>query len=387
MNARDTLFEVLQKKADVGLVEKKVFTMPSYTTLGGKIIRDVRVGYETYGKLNARGDNAILIAHYFSGTSHAAGRYSEADCELGYWDAIIGPGKAIDTDRYFVVSADTLANVTARNPNTVTTGPTSINPDTGKPYGLTFPIVTIRDFVNVQKSLVDALGIKKLHAVAGPSMGSMQALEWAVAYPDMVERVLAVIPAGLEADPYLVGTLNLWTAPIMLDPYWNQGDYYGRQEPLDGLACSLKTILLNGRHPGWANTLCGRKPATNADNLLQEFSSKYAIEAALDQVSIARVSALDANSLLYTVKACQLFSLGHQGGVLEAAKTIRAKVLLMPAASDLLMLPDYARKAAQVLKACGKEVEYAELAGDGGHFDGLQVIGQAAKRIQDFINH
>lgn len=370
---------------DDGLVQKQVFSMPSYTTWGGKEIRNLRVGYETYGCLNAARDNVILIVHYFSGTSHAAGKYASEDAEPGYWDAIIGPGKAIDTDKYFVISVDTLANVTAKDPNTITTGPASIDPATGKPYGLSFPIVTIRDFVEVQKALLDQLGIRRLHAVAGPSMGSMQAMEWAVAYPDMVERVLAVIPAGLEADPYLVATLNIWAVPIKLDPAWNGGDYYGRQEPNIGLAHALKTIILGGRHPGWVNAACGRRPAMNGGELLQDFGSQYAIEEMLDQFSMARTSVVDANSLLYTAKACQMYSLGHRGDVIAAVKTIRAKVLFMPATSDLLMLPDYARKAAQVLRDCGKEVEYAELVGEGGHFDGLLAIEQAAATIRNFL--
>lgn len=387
MGGIETMFDAARRQDEAGLVEKKVLTMPSFTTLGGQIIRDVRIGYETYGKLNARGDNAILIAHYFSGTSHAAGRYAHADPEPGYWDAIIGPGKAIDTERYFVVSADTLANLNTSDPNVVTTGPASLNPETGKPYGMSFPIVTIRDFVNVQKALVDALGIRKLHAVAGPSMGSMQAIEWATAFPDMVERVVAVIPAGLEADPYLVGTLNVWTAPILLDPDWNNGDYYGRHGPYKGLAMALKTIVLNGRHPGWANAAFGRKPATGAGDLLREFSSRYAIEEVLDQAATSKVCWMDANSLLYTAKACQHYSLGHQGKVLDAVRRIQASILLIPAASDLLMLPHYASKAAASLRACGKSVEYFELEGDGGHFDGLLAIGQADGILRKFLSH
>ncbi|WP_165973822.1 E22 family MetX-like putative esterase [Paucimonas lemoignei] len=382
----DRVFETTRAKGEVGVVEKKVFTMPSYTTLGGKTIRDVRIGYETYGKLNARGDNAIFIAHYFSGTSHAAGRYAHTDEEPGYWDAIIGPGKAIDTDRYFVVSADTLANVNTGDPNMVTTGPASINPDTGKQYGLDFPVVTIRDFVNVQKALVDALGIRKLHAMAGPSMGSMQAIEWATAYPEMVERVVAVIPAGLEADPYLVGMLNVWTAPILLDAAWNNGDYQGAQGPIKGLAMALKTITLNGRHPGWANAAFGRKSEEGGD-LLQDLSARYAIEAVLDKVTTDRVATLDANSLLYTAKACQLFSLGHEGKLLDAVDRIQARVLMMPAASDLLMLPQYAQKAVDVLRARGKNVEYAVLEGEGGHFDGLLIIEQADAVLRKFLEN
>ena len=153
------------------IVEKKVFELPEFQTSGGALIRNLRVGWESYGKLNADRSNAILIAHYFSGTSHAAGRYTTEDVFPGYWDALIGPGKAIDTERYFVLSSDTLVNLNARDPRVVTTGPASIDPATGKPYGLSFPLVTIRDFVAVQKALVDHLGIPKLHAVMGPSMG------------------------------------------------------------------------------------------------------------------------------------------------------------------------------------------------------------------------
>ena len=135
------------------MVEKRVFEMPHFTTFGGKQIKNVKVGWEAYGTLNDAKSNVILITHYFSGSSHAAGKYDENDPAPGYWDSIIGPGKAIDTDRFYVISVDTLANLNAYDPHVITTGPTSINPDTGKPYGLDFPVVTIRDSVNVQKTL------------------------------------------------------------------------------------------------------------------------------------------------------------------------------------------------------------------------------------------
>ena len=185
-----------------GLVEKKTFALASYTTVGGKTIRNVRIGYETYGMLNAAGDNAIFIPHFYSGTSHAAGKYTPSDAAPGYWDAIIGSGKPIDTDKYFVVSADTLVNLNTKDPRVVTTGPASVDPDTGKPYGMTFPVVAYRDSVRVHKALVDSLGVKKLKAVAGASGGSLQAMEWAAVYPDFVERVIHVIGPGfgIEVD-------------------------------------------------------------------------------------------------------------------------------------------------------------------------------------------
>src|SRR5215207_5505268 len=183
----------MSNASDAPLVQKNVFELPSYVTLHGATIRNIRIGWESYGTLNEARDNVVLVTHYFSGTSHAAGRYKSDDSLPGYWDAIIGPGKPIDTDKYFVISSDTLVNMNVKDPNVVTTGPASINPDTGQPYGMRFPIVTIRDFVNVQKALLDSLGITKLHAVAGPSMGSLQAFEWGAAYPEMVRRLITVI--------------------------------------------------------------------------------------------------------------------------------------------------------------------------------------------------
>ena len=175
-----------------------MFALPTYTTVGGRTLKNVKVGYETYGKLNAAGDNAIFIPHFFSGTSHAAGKYAPADVAPGYWDSIVGSGRPIDTDKYFVVSADALANLNTKDPNVTTTGPASIDPDTGKPYALSFPVVTYRDTVRVHRALLDSLGVKKLHAVVGASGGSIQAMEWAAAWPDFVPRVVHVIGPGFD---------------------------------------------------------------------------------------------------------------------------------------------------------------------------------------------
>jgi homoserine O-acetyltransferase len=196
-------------------VKKNVFEIPSYTTIGGKTVKRVKIGWEAYGKLAPSKDNVILITHFFSGDSHAAGKYKAEDATPGYWDAIIGPGKPIDTGKYYVISSDTLVNLNVKNPNIVTTGPATMDPDTGKPYGLSFPIVTIRDFVNVQKALLESLGIGQLQAVAGASMGALQAIEWATAYPDLVKRVVAVVGSG-EVDamgPWLARHLGSAYSP------------------------------------------------------------------------------------------------------------------------------------------------------------------------------
>jgi homoserine O-acetyltransferase len=368
-----------------GLVEKKTFAMPSYTTVGGQAIKNVRVGYETYGTLDAAKSNVILICHFYSGNSHAAGKYKAADAAPGYWDALIGAGKPIDTDKFFVVSSDTLVNLNVKDPNTVTTGPASIDPDTGKPYAMSFPIVTIRDFVNVQKALLDSLGIKKLHAVMGASMGALQSFEWAAAYPDLVQRIVPVIGAG-EIDAYGIGWLNIWAAPIMLDPKWNHGDYYGKDEPVEGLALALKTVTLHARHYGWAAKTFGRKWAAPEKDPARGWDNKFAIEDTLDRVALARAKVSDANSFLYLAKANQLFVAGHKGSLEEGLKDVGARVLLVPAQSDLLLFPEHSKRAMTILKSQGRQVQYFEIEGDGGHLDGVLAATKAGEVIRKFLN-
>ena len=374
----------LAQSGSVGIVEKKVFSMPSYTTAGGQTIKDVKVGWESYGQLNAAGDNAIMVPHFFSGNSHAAGKYKEADAAPGYWDAIIGPGKAIDTNRFFVVSVDTLVNINTKDPNTTTTGPASINPDTGKPYGMSFPIVTFRDFVNVQKAVLDSLGVKKLHAVVGASGGAFQALEWAAAYPDFVQRVVPVIGIA-EADGWTIGRVHLWADAIMSDPNWNGGDYYGKAEPLAGVALALKLVTLDAQHWAWADKSFGRKWADPAKDPAKAFENKYQIQQVLDNAGAARAKAVDANTFLYLVKANELFITGHAGSLEEGLAKIKAKALFLPAKGDLLLHADYAHKAADILKKQGKQAEVVEIEGDRGHLDGLFAIAKVAEPLAKFL--
>lgn len=367
-----------------GAVEKRAFTMPSYTTVGGATIKGVRVGYETYGTLNAARDNVVLVTHLLSGTSHAAGKYKATDAASGYWDGIIGAGKPIDTDRFFVVSSDTLVNLNVKDPTVVTTGPASINPDTGRPYGMTFPIVTIRDFVNVQKALLDALGVRRLHAIIGPAMGAFQALEWAAAYPAMVERIVP-IGGGAEFHGFTIGWANAWAAPILLDPRWNHGDYYGKDEPVDGLALAFKIVTLHARHPGWAQRAFGRKWAAPDRDPAKGFDNKFAIEATLDQIAAGRAKVSDANSFLYLVKANQLFVAGQKESMEDGLRDVRARTLLIPVASDLIVFPEFVRQTADVLRRQGRQVEMFEIEGDGGHLDGLLAIGKAGAAIRNFL--
>lgn len=361
------------------LTEKKFFTVLQYTTVGGKPIKNVRIGYESYGKLNAAGDNAVFIAHFFSGTSHAAGRYQADEKAAGYWDAIIGPGKAIDTDKYFVVSADTLVNLNVKSPLVGTSGPATINPDTGKPYGSSYPVVTMGDSVRVHKALVDSLGVKRLVAVAGASGGSIQAMEWGAQYPGFVERVIHVIGPGLDIHPYAIGLLDMWMMPIKLDPNWKGGDYFGGAEPNEGVAQALKTVTLTALHFGWAEKVHGYKWAAEGRNPLDSMGNLFAIEDGLYKTGLARAGATDAAHFVWMAKANQLYNLEK-----EQAR-IKAKVLFLPSKTDLIFPPELSRRAAEKLRAQGNYVELYEIEGTSGHLDGLFSIGKAADQIRAFL--
>jgi homoserine O-acetyltransferase/O-succinyltransferase len=369
------------------ITEKKKFELGSYTTVGGEKISNVVIGWEAHGTLNADKSNAILITHFFSGTSHAAGKYKPTDLAPGYWDAIIGPGKAVDTNKFFVISSDTLVNLNAKDPNVTTTGPASIDPATGKPYGRSFPIVTIRDFVNVQKALIESLGIRRLHAVMGASMGAAQAYEWASSYPHMVGKVVPVVAAG-EADGYLIAWLDMWAAPIKLDPNWNNGDYYGRtDQPLDGLAASLKMITLHAQHWTWANgPALGRKWAVadkNPASCLLE--CKFAIEAELDRAGKLRAATADANHLLYLVKANQLFLTGGTT-LADGLRRIEAPVLLITSDDDLIFHVDGVKQTAELITADSAPIQHVKIRGGRGHLDGVLAINQASVQIKTFLD-
>ncbi|MGQ4878146.1 E22 family MetX-like putative esterase [Billgrantia sp. LNSP4103-1] len=367
-----------------GRVDKQVFEMEEYTTVSGETIAPVRIGWEAYGSLNEEKDNVILITHFFSGTSHAAGRYAEDDEAPGYWDAIIGPGKPLDTDEYYIIASDTLVNLNVHDPNVTTTGPATTNPETGEPWGTDFPLVTIRDFVEVQKALLESQGIERLHAVMGASMGALQAYEWASAYPERVERLIPVIGAGV-ADPWLLATLSAWAAPIRLDANWNEGDYYDDEPPLDGLRESLKLVTLNANHWHWANETFDRSWADEDADPTHDLEARYAIEKTLDDLAATRAELADANHLLYLVKANQAFVTGHGESLEEGLARIDAPSLILYSENDLVFAPQGVRETASLIEADGTEVELATLEGNRGHLDGVLAIDQAGDRIRAFL--
>ncbi|RUO31187.1 E22 family MetX-like putative esterase [Aliidiomarina soli] len=372
------------------LVSKQVYQGGAFTFFNGQQIDQFEVGWQSYGELNEEADNAILITHFFSGSSHVAGRYEDGGA-LGYWDAIVGPGKAIDTDKYFVISIDTLVNQEPHNPYVTTTGPASINPNTGQAYALEFPVVTIRDFVNVQKEVLESLGIERLHAVIGASMGSLQALEWAVAYPDKVDRMVSVIGMA-QTDPWTLLSLQQWAEPILNDPNWDQGNYYSQRNddettsvgPQAGLRQSIMQISLQAMHPRAINAMFSDFNTLDTAALEDPLAVHPQVEW-LRQRASERARYADANHILYLIRANQLFIAGMQDNLDQGLARLQASALFMPAKNDLLLHPSMARHAHESLLRLGKESQYVEIEGDWGHLDGLVSIATQADRLKTFL--
>ncbi|MGQ9638335.1 MAG: E22 family MetX-like putative esterase [Thermodesulfobacteriota bacterium] len=367
------------------IVEKKTFSLKEFTLVSGKKIAPVQIGYETYGKLAPTKDNVILICHFYSGNSHAAGKYSAEEKISGYWDPIIGPGKPFDTNKYFIVSSDTLCNMNPKNPKVITTGPASINPETGKPYGMSFPMVTIRDFVNLQYELLKFLGVKKLKVVSGASMGGLQSYEWAVAYPDFVERIIPVISTP-KLHGWLIGWLKLWGDAIKLDPKWNKGDYYGREEPMDGITYSLMLITLSANWADWAERSFGRKWADSSKDPRQAMENQFLVEDLLFKAGLGRAKTADANSMLYLNKANALFDISHGfASFEEAIRNIKSKVLAISTDTDILFPPHQIRESIDLFRKLGKEASYFEIKSVHGHLGGVLDIIQASEVITNFL--
>ncbi|WP_043835472.1 E22 family MetX-like putative esterase [Muricoccus aerilatus] len=371
-----------QAAAQPLIVRKQVFEAGEYRTRSGGIVPNARIGYQTAGTLNAAGDNAVLITHFFSANSHAFGRFSPTG-PAGYWDNIVGPGKAIDTDRFFVVSSDTLVNLNLNDAATTSTGPATIDPSTGRPFGMTFPVVSMRDFIEVQKRLLDSLGVKRLALVAGPSMGALQAIEWACAYPDMIDRVMPSVVTG-EFDAFLLGWMEIWEVPIRMDPNWRNGEYYGagREPPVRGLAEALKIVTLQARDRG-SLAQFGRRAAEGQDPA-KRIGDSFAVERFLDEAATARAKTADANAFIYLTRANQLFLNEYQDSA-EALSRSKARWLVLPAPGDHIFPIAYGRDLGETLRKAGRPVTVFELEGGLGHLEGVASMNKAEGAIRTFL--
>jgi homoserine O-acetyltransferase len=350
----------------VGPVEKKFYTFaapPHALALeSGARLGPITVAYETMGTLNKARSNVILVTHALSGDSHVAGYYSEKDPKPGWWNTMVGPGKGIDTDRYFVVCSNVLGGCMG------TTGPASTNPATGRPYGLGFPVVTIGDMVRVQKALLDHLGIAKLLAVVGGSIGGMQAIEWTIAYPAMVTA--AILMATTTRHSALAIAFNeIGRQAIMSDPNFNKGDYYNGPRPDLGLALARMVGHVTYLSDEAMRSKFGRR-LQDRDNLAFDFEANFQVESYLRHQGSKFVQRFDANSFLYITKAADYFDVGRRhghGSEVEAFAGVTAKILAISFTSDWLYPTYQSRDMVKAMKKNGLDVSFCEIEAQCGH--------------------
>jgi homoserine O-acetyltransferase/O-succinyltransferase len=337
-------------------VEKRMFTTKNFTLENGQSLPELSLAYETYGRLAPDGRNAILITHGFTSNHHAAGKYAVTDAQPGFWDGLIGPGKTIDTGRYFVVSSNMLGSSYG------STAPRSTNPATGKPYGPDFPAITLRDIVTAQKAMLDALGVRHLVAVAGPSFGGYQAFQWAVTFPDHMRGVVPVVsaPRGSGGEQAVQSLI----AQLARDPNWNGGRYYegaGMQATL--AAMRYETLARYGYN----------------EALAESFPDVTARQAEMRRLAETWARQFDANSLVALRRAAVRFDAGRDLG------KIRAKVLYVLSRTDKLFPPSIAPGVMASLAAAGVDARYVEIDTEFGHSASGREWAKWAPALRDFL--
>jgi homoserine O-acetyltransferase len=380
-----SLYETgLEEKHDL-LVERRPFELGRFTTGQGAAVADARFGWERYGTLNSAGSNAILVNHFFLGFGHAAGRYSAEDRYSGFWNDMIGPGKALDTRKFCVIATDCLCNVYAHHPHVVTTGPASIDPRTGEPYGMSFPLITVRDIVAAQKALLDDLGITRLQAIVGAGFGGAQAYAFAAAYPDAVARIIPIC-ATAETDGWQIAWMSAWTTPIRLDPHWNNGDYYRGTPPTAGLIEAMKMIYLNSRHWTLLQQSFGRHWADPEKDPTDSLVDDFAVERALNEAAARRAHHADGNHVLYLTKANQTFQLGDGVPLRDGLAQIRAAVLTVHTPNDQLYAGPSARAHLAIMMRNGTRLRAIERSDVYSHVEAISDISPIASAIRRFLH-
>jgi homoserine O-acetyltransferase len=346
--------------------------------LGGSL-RDVTLAYETWGELNAAADNAVLLAHALTGDSHAAGGPSEEYSRGGWWDPMVGPGLAVDTGEYYVVCSNVIGGCSG------STGPASFEPGTERPYGMRFPVVTIRDMVRAQRRLLDVLGVRRLALVAGGSIGGQQALEWAVEFPDFVEKAVPVAATG-ALGPQGVGMSEIGRRAIMADPDWQDGDYYGTgRTPDRGLAIARMAGMMTYQSAAGQWERFGRRPA-GRPALYPEFGGRFEMESYLHYQGRELTGRFDANSYLYLSRAMDLYDVarGYQSEE-EAYSRIEAEVLFVGITSDWLFPAAEVWDAAERARRAGSRAHYAEIDTLSGHDAFLKDWKELTEAVEPFL--
>ncbi len=366
------------EKSSVGIVKPKtVFFKDDFFLESGRILSKLTVAYETYGTLNKDKTNAILICHALTGSHHAAGLYSPDDQKPGWWDDMIGPGKPFDTDKYFIICSNFLGSCYG------TTGPASIDPSTGKPYGLRFPVFTVKDMVKLQKKLIDHLGIPKLLCVAGGSMGGMQALEWAVTFPEKVNSIIPIATAG-RITPMAIAFNTIGRHAIMKDPNWLGGDYYGKTFPKDGLAIARMAGHITFMSDASFQRKFGRRYATLEG--IYDFMGYFEVENYLRYNGYKFTERFDANSYLYIIKAMDIFDLSYgYGSFEEAVSRITCKSLFITFTSDFLFPTYQTEEIVSILKKLGRDVKWVNIESDYGHDAFLLEFDVQGSSVANFL--
>ena len=361
-----------------GIEETNYYTFNNPTELileSGEKLEPITLAYEAYGKLNQQKSNAILVLHSLSGDAHAAGLHI-GDKHPGWWDAMIGPGKALDTTKYFVLCSNVLGGCKG------STGPESTNPKTGKPYGTDFPIITIQDMVNAQRRLIDHLEIDKLLTVVGGSMGGMQVLQWMVSYPD---KILSAIPIAttMKHSPQQIAFNEVGRQAIMADNKWNSGDYYGRSSPDRGLAVARMV----GHITYMSDVSMAEKFGRRRKNYGRpfKFGTDFEIEGYLRYRGNNFVKRFDANSYLYITKAIDYFNILNGKMISKIFKGLKAKVLVVAFKSDWLYPAYQSREIVKACKLAGIDTTYCEINSTYGHDAFLLEVKEETHLIKHFL--
>ncbi|MBN1287997.1 MAG: homoserine O-acetyltransferase [Anaerolineae bacterium] len=367
----------------VGLVQTQYFTFaqpPHELALeSGATLGPVTLAYETYGALNAGRSNAILIVHALTGDAHIAGYHTPEDAKPGWWDEAVGPGKMYDTDRYFVICSNIIGGCQG------STGPRSINPATGRPYGLSFPVITIRDIVEAQRHLIDHLGIERLLAVVGGSMGGMQALDWAARYPDRVAACLPIATCA-RSSAQTIALNEVGRQAIYADPRWRRGDYYGSEPPNDGLALARMIGHITYMSDTSMREKFGRRLQTR-ERLGFDFETDFAVESYLRYRGGSFPNRFDANSYLYVTKAIDYFDMAadYGGDLAESFKRIKARFLVLSFTSDWLYPSYQSQEIVRALLKNGLDVTYFDIESDYGHDSFLVEVELLTEMIGSFL--
>jgi homoserine O-acetyltransferase len=369
-------------KNSVGLVQTQTLRVVQpeapLTLQCGKTLGPIDVAYETYGTLSEAKDNVILICHALSGDAHVAGYHSPDDRKPGWWDCMVGPGKPIDTNRYFVICSNVLGGCRG------TTGPSSINPATGKPYGLQFPIITIPDMVQVQKLLLDALGIDHLLAVIGGSMGGMQVLQWAASYPDKI-RAAVCIASTTRLNAQAIAFDAVGRHAILADPNFCGGQYTDECSPDRGLAIARMIGHITYLSEQSMRAKFGRQ-LREKDQYSYDFNSEFAVETYLDYQGQAFTERFDANSYLYITKAMDYFDLVREYGTLQQAfRNSSCRFCIVSFSSDWLFPPEQSEEIVHALGAEGKDVTYCSIHSSYGHDAFLLEVHELGTLLDGFL--